>query len=168
MPRVKRRTKRRKTGYTEAQVDHLLTGHDMFGDGFGTDGPSGECNVDAMHAAWLDLRDKLLRQWIAEQPGTRPYAWWRFDAPEPRRRIDGKPHPFENPERRARVKRWKQEGFTWTAHRAYLLYFGIPTSLIVRDDFEAEYETVREYLKRRSWLSDSEREELEHECNPLG
>lgn len=34
---------------------------------------------------WEDVRDELLPQWIREHPGTRPFAWWRDEAPEPRR-----------------------------------------------------------------------------------
>jgi hypothetical protein len=30
-----------------------------------------------------------LTWFAAEQPGTRPSCWWRFDAPEPRRRVGG-------------------------------------------------------------------------------
>jgi hypothetical protein len=35
--------------------------------------------------AWGDVRDELLPQWIREHPGTRPFAWWEQEAPEPRR-----------------------------------------------------------------------------------
>jgi hypothetical protein len=50
----------------------------------------------ALHGAgrqrelWRLCRDAVLPAWIAERPGTRPWAWWRFDAPEPaRRRLGG-------------------------------------------------------------------------------
>lgn len=28
--------------------------------------------------------DGWLDRWVAEKPGSRPWAWWRFNAPEPR------------------------------------------------------------------------------------
>jgi hypothetical protein len=31
---------------------------------------------------WLTVRDGLLEEWIASHPGTRPWAWWQYDAPE--------------------------------------------------------------------------------------
>ncbi|MGD2112918.1 MAG: hypothetical protein PVI50_06000, partial [Gammaproteobacteria bacterium] len=31
----------------------------------------------------------VLRTWIIEHPGTRPYAWWCFDAPGVRDRVGG-------------------------------------------------------------------------------
>jgi len=38
-------------------------------------------------AMWNVVRGDELPRWIKERPGTRPYAWWCFDAPE--RRPDG-------------------------------------------------------------------------------
>lgn len=38
---------------------------------------------------WTEQRDKILESWIREHPCSRPWAWWKFDAPEPRRRIGG-------------------------------------------------------------------------------
>lgn len=35
--------------------------------------------------AWEQLRDALLKEWTSAHPGSRPWAWWRWDAPEPRR-----------------------------------------------------------------------------------
>jgi hypothetical protein len=32
-------------------------------------------------AVWEELREELLTDWIKGHPGTRPYAWWAFDAP---------------------------------------------------------------------------------------
>jgi len=40
-----------------------------------------------MEVAWWELREKLLPTWIEQHPGTRPYAWWKFEAPEPRRQV---------------------------------------------------------------------------------
>jgi hypothetical protein len=34
--------------------------------------------------AWAEMRDELLPAWIKEHPGTRPWAWWEQEAPEPR------------------------------------------------------------------------------------
>lgn len=36
-------------------------------------------------AAWATIRARILREWISRRPGTRPWAWWRFDAPRWRR-----------------------------------------------------------------------------------
>ena len=37
---------------------------------------------------WAEHREDLPAEWIRRQPGTRPWLWWRFDAPEPRRQAD--------------------------------------------------------------------------------
>lgn len=188
MPRVKRRTKRRRTGYTDAHIRQLLTGHEWFGDAFGRD-DRGTLDVDAMREAWEALRGELLPKWIAEHPGTRPYAWWVFDAPERRRRIgtmrplypvkeidhmtpephcelveDGKPHPFDNPERNAKVDEWRRTYPDVANRAAYKLYFGKPSCLMTADDFEAAYESEAEYLDRLELLTDDERAVLVIQC----
>lgn len=38
-------------------------------------------NKAALRAAWDSARDEVLAEWIRDHPGTRPWAWWRFDAP---------------------------------------------------------------------------------------
>jgi hypothetical protein len=38
-------------------------------------------DLPAWCAIWAELRDELLPQFIRENPGRRPAAWWRFDAP---------------------------------------------------------------------------------------
>lgn len=40
-------------------------------------------------AAWREHSPELLAVWIRAHPGTRPWAWWRFAAPEPRQRLGG-------------------------------------------------------------------------------
>jgi hypothetical protein len=39
--------------------------------------------------SWSAERDAVLREWVREHPGTRPSHWWRYDSPEPRRRVGG-------------------------------------------------------------------------------
>lgn len=34
-----------------------------------------------LEKSWQRARDTLLPEWIAERRGTRPWGWWRFDAP---------------------------------------------------------------------------------------
>ena len=42
-----------------------------------------------LRAAWNEVKDEILEAWAREQPGARPLHWWRYDAPEPRRRLGG-------------------------------------------------------------------------------
>ena len=59
---------------------------------------------EEMREVWHRWREQILSGWIKSHPGTRPFAWWRWDAPrwgrkfgafwdgklpEPRRRIGG-------------------------------------------------------------------------------
>src|SRR5262245_53396519 len=98
MPRPARRTKHRRSGYTDEDVQHCLSGYYMGpGHGFTKLFPSHDrdyTDYDAMRQGWEDLRGELLPKFIESNPGQRPHAWWLFDAPERRRRIDGVQHPF--------------------------------------------------------------------------
>ena len=40
---------------------------------------------------WRFHRDELLAEWVKRRPGTRPPAWWKFEADEPRQQVSGKP-----------------------------------------------------------------------------
>ncbi len=89
MPRPPKQLLRRRPGSDSPRIrEYLLTGHDW---NF-LDGPD-PASVD-LKAAWEELRDELLAEHIAEHPGTRPRAWWRFDAPGPRRQINPGPETF--------------------------------------------------------------------------
>jgi len=65
--------------YSEAIVEYLLTGkqpkkEDAWWEIFALTG-------EKESAAWEDLRDELLADWIREHAGSRPWGWWTFDAP---------------------------------------------------------------------------------------
>jgi len=38
---------------------------------------------------WTAVKKDFLKGWIIDHPGTRPWAWWKWDSPEPRKRIGG-------------------------------------------------------------------------------
>lgn len=40
-----------------------------------------------MQRVWDSVKKGLLAHWIRHHPGTRPWAWWQFEAPEKHRRI---------------------------------------------------------------------------------
>lgn len=149
-----RRNEWQRLGYTREQIEQLLTGRNWLERGFGT---HENCDVEAMRRAWKELRNELLPDWIAGHPGTRPYAWWRFDAPEPRQRIDGKPHPFDDPHRDFEVDRLAPSPDSRA--RYYELGFGIPRLRLgsIPDELNAEYESPPAYLNRLGLLPDDEK-----------
>ncbi len=133
MPRVSRRIKRRRraSGYTQRHIEHLERGSvDWFGDLFGDNYPS---EVEA----WVALKDDILSAWVTEHPRSRPWGWWQYDAPGYRERIDGKPHPFEDPDRPENMKK---------------LLFGKPCCYTCQDDWDAKYETEDSFLRRHELL----------------
>jgi len=41
----------------------------------------------ARQAFWTQNRVEILKKWISEHPGTRPFSWWEFDSPGYRQKI---------------------------------------------------------------------------------
>ena len=143
IPKLKSQTK-----YEEAHIYQLMRGHDFFGSAFGR---HGDVDFIAMRMAWRELKDELLPAWIEKHPCTRPYAWWLFDAPGRRHRLNG-PHPHDRPGR---------EGPTE-------LFFGKPAVWMPGDPQDAEFETEEDFLDRHGLLEFSEKEARYADCDAEG
>jgi hypothetical protein len=68
----------------------LLTGSDWewLGPDLGED-----LDPEMLAAAWKALRSELVAEHVRENPGTRPWAWWEYEAPGPRQQINPGPEP---------------------------------------------------------------------------
>ena len=49
-------------------------------------------------AAWDQIDQETVEDWILTRPGTRPMIWWRLSAPEPGRTHDGGGGPGRAPD----------------------------------------------------------------------
>jgi len=83
MPRLKRRTLQHGS-YTALHVHGLLTGFVCFDDAWGGsliahDPAERDGVLGRMKEAWRDLRSDLVKRYVTEFPGRRPWAYWRFD-----------------------------------------------------------------------------------------
>src|SRR5688572_16614235 len=89
MPTVQRRVIRRLVDdrtFTEERRHFLLTGHDFFDVSYGD--PKHPEVRKRMRDDWRRHRAELMAEHQLEPgfvPGTRPWAWWEFEAKEPRR-----------------------------------------------------------------------------------
>jgi hypothetical protein len=85
----------------------LATGHEL---DFLLAARQAQPTAEEVRAAWVSMGDALLAQHLAgvedlgdagsvlaaeRGPGTRPWGWWEFEAPEPRRQIADGPEPVE-------------------------------------------------------------------------
>ncbi len=134
MPRVSKKVKRRRrpVTYTPRHIRELRTGRgDHFNDLFDGDLSSSRSK------AWAEFRDEILPEFIAKQPGHRPHAWWQFDSPGRRERVDGGVHPHDRPNYPEAAKK---------------MSFGRPACFLTRDDAAAEYEEQENYLRRHGLL----------------
>jgi hypothetical protein len=103
--------------------------------------PESRLTDSALQELWQEWHTELLALHIGCFPGSRPYAWWNYEAPEPRQRIDGLPHPFTD--------------VRYPAHSKVLSY-GKPRYLFVLGDEEEEFESQADYLKRLKLLTGEE------------
>lgn len=80
---------------------------------------------------WHEREEILLLRHIVDRPGTRPSAWWRWTAPEPRRQVMGEGKFLDYGLRRC--------------------YFGIPMDWLSIDPYALPvFETQFEYLSRHN------------------
>jgi hypothetical protein len=95
---------------------------------------------------WHDHREEIEREWFSLQGlFSRCWAWWKFEAPEPRRRIGGEGiAATDTPDCPACAKK---------------LSFGRPTvwDADYADETETWFETQRDYLIRLDLLTPEEK-----------
>ena len=110
---------------------------------------------------WKKVREEVLSQWVKDYPGSRPWAWWRFDSPrmallkdrpfvrdrvcEPRRKLSGAGKPL------------------YLRYKVLLpeINFGIPQSWYGYNlDDPPVYESQASYLKRLDLLLKNEEKRL--------
>jgi hypothetical protein len=151
MPRVRRQSRRNRTEYTDEHVRVLLRGYDfweLFGD---RNDPQ---SLERIQHAWEQLANVVLPQHIADRPGSRPWAWWRWDAPGPRRFV-------------VDMKDWEPVGKPtwygrWTLFQPTTDTATIDTLLRCEDLYETEFN----YLRRHRLLTPEEQEALRQAKSP--
>ena len=89
---------------------------------------------ERIRQAWEEHRPALLTEWIRQYPGTRPWAWWKFDSPK-------EPVPGWDHERWDSAQRRRLGGTGTPSHEVLNVWGGfekgIPNSWI--DQWEADY-----------------------------
>ena len=140
---------------SDGRREHLLNGFSFFGEGYPESDPAA---MKRMRADWQRHRDELLPEWIALHPGSRPWAWWAFDAPARRETSDGSDHPFDRLERRELCEKWHSEHPEMRHPERFVeLFFGVPAICVEA----ARFESQRAYLARHNLLTEEERQTKE-------
>jgi len=94
---------------------------------------------------WKKYHDLILSSWLQNRPGTRPFAWWKFEASEPRKQVSGKGVLV-------------REKFPAIVPR---FTFGVPCDWYqVNEDNPPMFESEATYLKRHGLLTKSEEKRL--------
>ncbi len=160
MPTVKKRLGMRAV-YSAVVSEYLLTGEQPKEEDSWWEIFALTCEKETVRSAWESLRDELLPAWVEEHPGTRPWGWWKHDAPKAK--VPGIPE-WHLPEM---VEPRKQIGGTgappWEEYPAILPYYtlGLPDSLEGIDPEDLpRFESEASYLDRHGLLSAAERKAL--------
>jgi len=171
----------------DAVIRYLLTGQ------YERDLPAGDNGReywlavwgDDLHEKWRLVGGELLAMWIKTKPGSRPWAWWTFDAPrEPLRLCADRSW---NDADRARAHRRRVGGVGDPQHEvmgcAIVFGFGVPMLWVdpwmvsafpqsapdlytpgwaraIDPDDPPRFESEAAYLERHGLLTDAERRRL--------
>jgi hypothetical protein len=127
MPRVRRRALARNDVLSDKAKVWLETGHDLLW--FATD-----CTEEDLPELWERFGEEILADHIAQHPGSRPWGWWRWSAPEAPRLVESGGITILDVDN----------------------YYPWPEDL----DPHQQYETERDYLERLGLLTDAERAAL--------
>ncbi len=153
----KRRSRKTGPALSENQALHLLIGicFDSH-EGRALDFPF----RDEAHRRqlWNENRDRLIQKdvgpgggLVQREPGTRPAAFWAFDAPEPRQKIENGEY--------WRAAPGHEEA--WREYRGMDRAMVPTTENLEIDNYVVEYETEADYLRRLNLLLPGEAEALE-------
>ena len=105
MPRVRRKAKPRHSHWLDRPrvVAALEHGHDFrFLERRGTVLPE-PLTVHELVEAWAEIGEEVTEHYRQTHPDRMPFAWWWFDAVEPRRRLDGRKDAAHEDHRRERL-----------------------------------------------------------------
>lgn len=95
MPRLRRRRKARTRAWSREMDAELLYGRPILDAVHPEDRVRGSYfdSPITKRAAWIEHCERLLAEWIQDvrHAGTRPWAWWKYDARKPRRLVRGYP-----------------------------------------------------------------------------
>jgi hypothetical protein len=144
-----RAPKQKTLDQIDPAVRHALETGEMPGDDIqGSRLQAFDARYHDRQKTWETHRDTILAAWLLAHPGTRPHAWWRRDAPEPRRRLGGVGEPYSD-------GLWYGVPAYWTTPSLAALG-GIATD----PDDPPVYESEAAFLERLGLLTDEERRRL--------
>lgn len=99
---------------------------------------------------WERVRDAIVAAWIEEHPGTRPWAWWEWDAPT--KLVNANPDAAKDRRRKVSGSGEKTAGVYGFGHRGF--YDVIP-------DDPPQVESEAGYLLRHGLLEPEEKARLQ-------
>lgn len=115
---------------------------------------------DPVETEWQLSRKNILKAWITRNPGTRPYAWWCFEAPGTRQRVGGTGTPKHEVLKYAPVHEYGIPSYWITSQ---------DTGILTRPGFRGKlldandpplYESQAAFLDRHGLMSDREKATL--------
>jgi hypothetical protein len=84
MPTTRKRTRRQGLTLTQAQIDYLLTGFLFTGCEYPFKSKKQERDL------WNRFKSQIVELHVSENPGSRPWAWWKYEAKGKKLKVIGK------------------------------------------------------------------------------
>jgi hypothetical protein len=113
---------------------------------------------------WAGYGHDIVKWWAGERPGTRPRCWWRYTAPEPRRRIGGtgmtRREVFGRPNYLANYQLPEADDWITREDKRWYPYKDNPRAVSVDPDDPPTFESQAAYLKRLGLLLPREEKRL--------
>lgn len=103
-----------------------------------------------LQTLWAEHRDVVLEAWVRAHPGTRPFSWWIFNAPESRKCVADQGNHLAHLEPAQAEQVWRRG-------------FGIP-AIDQIGHFTISFESQAAYLARHELLPAEERARLGREA----
>ena len=159
MPRKPKPAIKRRTQEEDWRVFYLLHGKLPFdlGESFEAFLFCGPGNVEEQDQVWAEVKGKLLQEWTRKRPCTRPWMWWKVDAP---RQKDNDVKAYWH--NKLPVERRKVVGNAKKTTLSYFPYYAWGVYKYWEFDGEPPlFESEAVYLRRLGLLTKAEERHLE-------
>ena len=152
---MRHRKKEYKKDFDQEKVNFLITGEMTKDPEFSWDAFTFKSDRKEQATFWKANRENILKDFIADHSGHRPYFWWEIDATEKRKQIRGR-----------KIKAMWPGDIVYhfgVADYSASYALGESKNKIIPDNFE----TQTEYLKRLNLLTEAEKKLLKLQDKPL-
>ncbi|MDH5324375.1 MAG: hypothetical protein OEZ68_04230 [Gammaproteobacteria bacterium] len=110
-----------------------------------------------LEALWRQHSETSVKNWVKHSPGTRPRCWWRYESPEPRKRLGGIGRPMFWCERK--YPQGYSFGIPWPCW-SFEQFKRLPGYIPIDPENPPVFESQAAYLERLGFLLPGEKRRI--------